>query len=152
VRAAPADHASAGRTGRDAQQRTDREVGAGVEPGLKLFPGPVVHADLAPATALPAAHEQRAAPRSEVGLAEREGFVDAQAGSPQHHDERAQARRMQTRAGVPHHGNDLSDGRRVGRVPLALVARPAPGVEARQRGRRSRAAGGIEKEFGHDAS
>src|SRR4051812_18503625 len=54
------------------------------EPRLQLLPGPVVHADLAAATALAAAHEQRAAPRVEIGRAERERLVNAQAGAPQH--------------------------------------------------------------------
>ena len=61
-----------------------------VEPRLELFPGPVVHADLAAAPALAAADEHRAAARVEVGLGERERFVDAQPGAPEHHDQPAQ--------------------------------------------------------------
>jgi hypothetical protein len=45
---------------------------------LQLLPGSVVHADLAAAAALAAAHEQRAAPLIEVRLSERERFVDPQ--------------------------------------------------------------------------
>src|SRR3954464_1175965 len=118
----------------------------------ELLPGPVVHADLAAATALAAAHEQRAAPRIEVRLAEGEGLVDPQARAPQHDDQRAQPRRMKPAAGVSYDGDDLRHGGWVGRVPLALVARRAAGVEARHGGRRPRAAGRIEKDLGHDAS
>src|SRR4051794_549628 len=144
--------AAAGRAGRDAQQRTDWKVDARGEPWLELLPGPVVHADLAAATALAAAHEQRAAPRIKVRLAEGEGLVDPQARAPQHDDERAQPRRMKPAAGVSHDGDDLGHGGWVGRVALALVAGRAPSVEARHGGRRPRAAGRIEKDLGHDAS
>ena len=49
-----------------------------------------VHADFAAPAALAAPDEQRAAAMVEVGLAERERLVDAQAGAPQHHDQAAQ--------------------------------------------------------------
>jgi hypothetical protein len=78
--------------------------------------------------------------------------VDAQAGAPQHDDERAQARGVRTRAGVPHDGDDLGDGGRVGRVALTLVVWRSARAEAGQRGRRAQTARGIEKDFGHDAS
>src|ERR687885_2204738 len=110
---------SAGRAGRDAQQRADRELEARGEPGLQLLPGPVVHADLAAAAALAAAHEQRAAPRVEVGFAERERFVDAEPGAPEHDDERPQPRPVDIAAGVSHDGDDLADRGRVGGVALS---------------------------------
>src|SRR4051794_33327807 len=69
--------APAGRSAQDAEQRSDGQCDADLEPWLELFPGPVVHADLATAPALAAAHEQRAAARVEVGLAERQRLVDA---------------------------------------------------------------------------
>jgi hypothetical protein len=56
---------------------------AGGEPGTQLLPAPGVHADLAAATALAVAHEQRPAPRVEVALAERQRLGDAQAAAPQ---------------------------------------------------------------------
>src|SRR3954452_392232 len=115
-------------------------------------PGPVVHADLAAATALAAADEQRAAPRIEVRLPEREGLMDPQTRAPQHHDQRAQPRRMKPAAGVSHDGDDLRHGGWVGRVALALVAGRAASVQARHGGRRPRAAGRIVEHFGHDAS
>ena len=73
-----------------------------VEPRLQLLPGPLVHADLAAAAALAAAHEQRAAAGVEVGLGERERLVDPQPGAPEHDDQAAQppavARRRRRRA------------------------------------------------------
>jgi hypothetical protein len=93
------------------------------EPRLKALPSPVIHADLAAATALAAAHQHRASPLVEVRFAERERLVDAQARAPQHDDERPQPRRVQARAGVSHDRDDLRDGGRVGRATPALVAR-----------------------------
>src|SRR4051812_34686650 len=88
VRAAPADHARPRvGSGGNAQQRTDREVDGRGEPGLQLLPGPVVHADLAPTTALAAAHQHATASLIEVRLTQGERFVDAQASAPQHDDE-----------------------------------------------------------------
>jgi hypothetical protein len=92
------------------------------EPRLEVLPAPVVHADLA-AAALAATHEQRAATRVKVRFAERESLVDAQARAPQHDDEGAQSCSVHAGAGVSHHGDDLGDRGRVGRVALALVAR-----------------------------
>jgi hypothetical protein len=45
--------------------------------GLKFLPAPVVHADLAPAPALAAADQQRAAALVEIGLGKRERFLDS---------------------------------------------------------------------------
>jgi hypothetical protein len=42
----------------DAEQWSDRQRLARLEPGLKLLPRPVVHADLAAAAALAAPHQQ----------------------------------------------------------------------------------------------
>src|SRR5215207_7012913 len=118
----------------DAEQRPDRRLNAHVEPGRELFPGPVVHADLAAAAALAAPHEQRSAARVEVGLGERERLADAQAGAPQHDDQAAQPVAVDAVAGAAHDGHDLLDRRRVGRVAHPLVARRPAGVELRQGG------------------
>jgi hypothetical protein len=67
---------SSGRAVDDAEQRADRELEAHVESPLQVFPAPLVHADLAPALALAAPHEQRAATVVEVWLVERERLVD----------------------------------------------------------------------------
>jgi hypothetical protein len=42
----------------DAQQRSDRELDAGAEPGLQLLPAPGVHADFATTPALAAPDQQ----------------------------------------------------------------------------------------------
>jgi hypothetical protein len=55
-------------------------------------------------------------------------------------------------AGGAHHGDDLFDRWRVGRVANALVARRSTGVESRHRGRRTTASGGIEQRLGHVSS
>jgi hypothetical protein len=73
---------AAGRSVDDAEQRADGKLNAELEPGLEFLPAPVVHADFAAASALAAADEQRAAALIEIGLGERERFVDAQPGSP----------------------------------------------------------------------
>ena len=49
--------ASAGLSGNHAEQRADGKLNSCVQPGTKLFPAPWVHADLASASALAAAHE-----------------------------------------------------------------------------------------------
>src|SRR3954447_19018189 len=57
-RAAPCDQARPpGPSGENAEQRADRQLDADAQPLLQLLPGPVVHADLAAAAALPAADE-----------------------------------------------------------------------------------------------
>src|SRR5687768_16512876 len=54
----------------------DRQLDPVLEPGLKLLPRPVVHADLAAPAALAAPHQQRTAARVQVGLGQRERLVD----------------------------------------------------------------------------
>jgi hypothetical protein len=76
--------AAAGRSGEDAEQRAGGKLDADGQPLLQLVPGPVVHADLAAAAALAAADEHCAAAGVEVSLGERERFVDAQPGAPEH--------------------------------------------------------------------
>ena len=102
---------------------------------LELFPGPVVHADLAAAAALAAADEHCAAAGVEVGLGERERFVDAQPGAPEHDDQPAYPQAVRRGAGLSHDGDDLLDGGWIGGIAAALVARRSAGVEARHRGR-----------------
>jgi hypothetical protein len=74
-------HAAAGRSGQDAEQRTDGQLDADGQPLLELLPGPVVHANFPAAAALTAADEDCAAAGVEVSLGERERFVDAQPGA-----------------------------------------------------------------------
>jgi hypothetical protein len=107
---------------------------ARLQPRRELFPGPVVHADLAAAAALAAAHKQRSAARVEVGLGERERLVDAQPGAPEHDDQPAQPPAVHAVAGAAHDCDDLLDRRWVCGVADPLVARRPAGVEVRQRG------------------
>jgi hypothetical protein len=67
---------SSGRAVDDAEQRADRELEAHIDPTLQVLAGPLVHTDLAPAPALAAAHEQRAATVVEVRFVERQRLVD----------------------------------------------------------------------------
>ena len=67
-----------------------------VEPRFEFLPAPVVHTHLAASPALAATDQQGAAAAVEVGLAQRERFVDAKPGSPQHYDQAAQPATVQT--------------------------------------------------------
>src|SRR5215207_3879645 len=60
--------------------------------GFELLPRPVVHPHLAASAALAAPHQQRPAPRIEVGLGERERerLADPQASAPEDDDQAAQ--------------------------------------------------------------
>ena len=77
----------------------------------RAAPRPVVHADLAAAAALAAAHQQRSAARVQVGFGQRERLMDAQAGAPEHDDQPAQPAAMDAVAGGAHDGDDLLDRR-----------------------------------------
>jgi hypothetical protein len=127
--------AAARRFGQNAEQRADGQREAEVQPLLKLFPGPVVHADFAAAAALAAADEDRAAAGVEVSLGERECLVDAQPGAPEHDDQAAHPQTVPRGAGLAHDSDDLLDGGWIGGIATALVARRSAGVEARHRGR-----------------
>src|SRR3954452_1205676 len=83
------------------------------QPLLQLFPGPIVHADFAAAAALAAADEDCAAAGVEVSLRERERFVDAQPGAPEHHDQPAHPQAVRRGTSLAHDGEDLLDRRRI---------------------------------------
>jgi hypothetical protein len=75
----------------DAEQRPDRQLGPGGEPGAQLFPAPLVHADLAPAATLAEAHQQRAAALIEIVLGQRARLLHPQPGAPQPDNHPSQA-------------------------------------------------------------
>jgi hypothetical protein len=77
---------------------------------------------------------------------QRQRLVDPKAGSPQHRDQPAKPPTVQTVADDLHYGDDLRDGRWVGRIPQALVARRATGVKAGNRRRRPATAGCVQNE------
>jgi hypothetical protein len=56
-------------------------------------------------------------------------------------------------AGLAHHGDDLLDPRRIGRIAEPFVPRRTPGVETRHRRRRTPPTRRIKKlELGHETS
>lgn len=129
----------------DAEERADGQLQARASPFLDVLPGPLVDPDLAPLAAFALADEDRSASWFEVGLAQDECFVDPQTGAPQDHDQRADSVAVKTGAGGPHHGDDLLDPGRVGRVAPSFVARDEPATVAGERGRRSTTACSIEQ-------
>lgn len=88
--AVPLRSVAAGRAGDDAEQRPHRELEPGGQPRLQLLPCPVVHADLASASALAATDQHGAAARVEVGFGERERLADR---SPARHNTAIRPRR-----------------------------------------------------------
>ena len=133
-----------GRAVDDAEQRPDRQLEAGGEPRSQLLPAPGIHADLAAATALAVAHEQRPAPAVEIALAERQRLGDAQAAAPEDHDQGAEPVAVGVIVGLSHHGNDLFHGRWVGGIEPPLVAGRTSGVVAGHGRRRATPTRGIE--------
>jgi hypothetical protein len=89
-------------------------------------------------------HEQRAAPRVEVVLAEGQRHCDASAAAPEHHDHGAQPAAVAVVAGLAHHGDDLFHGRRIGGIEPPLVAGRTSGVIAGHGRGRATPTGGIE--------
>jgi hypothetical protein len=142
--------APASRTRDDAQKRADRQLASELEPRLQLLPCPTVHADFAPATALAAPHEHRAAGLVEIAFGQLERLVDPEPGSPEDHDQGPHPAAVRPVARSAHDGDDFLDLGRVGRVAVAFVAGRLAGVESGHRRRRSASPRAIEHEFGHD--
>jgi hypothetical protein len=136
--------APAGGTIDDAQQRSDWQIDACGQPRAQVFPAPLVHPDLAAAAALAAADQDRPAPVIEVVLGERKRLLDAQSGTPKHHDHRSQPPPVPVLGGVAYHRDDLIDGGRVSRITDALVARRAARVIPGHGRRRTAPPGCIE--------
>ncbi len=78
------------RSVQDAEERSDWEVLAQLDPWLQLLPRPAIHSDLAAFAAFALAHQDRAATWIKVSLGERERLTDPQTGTPQHDDESTQ--------------------------------------------------------------
>ena len=129
----------AGRGSGRAAPRTARLREGAHGPGarVEVLPGPAVHADLAPFAAFSSSHKHRATRAVEVALGQRERFADPQTGTPEHDNHAAQAHAIWVNACGAHHGDDLLDGRRVGRVAQTLVARRSVLMKAGQRRRRA---------------
>jgi hypothetical protein len=135
-----------------AQQRADRQLSADLEPWVELVPGPAVHPDLAAPAALPTPDEHRAEAAVRVTLLEGECFADPQAGTPEQHDQRAKAVTVSAVADRAHDRDDLLNARRIGRVPLALVAWWTPSVIARHSRGRSAVTSGVQQHGFHESS
>jgi len=134
---------SGGRSVDYAQQRTDRKLAADLEPGVELVPCPAVHPDLSALAALPTPDEHSAAGAVEVALLEHERLADPQPGTPQQYYQRTKAVTVGAVTDRAHHGDDLLDRRRIGRVLLALVSGWTPSVIARHGRRRAAMAGDV---------
>jgi hypothetical protein len=112
-----------------------------------MQPSPAVHPDLAALVALAVADKQRTAIGVPIGLVERERLADSKPSAPKHDDHAAQAEALGSLAGGAHHRDDLLHGRRIGRIPQALVARRHPAVEAGRGRRRPATAGPIQQRY-----
>jgi hypothetical protein len=115
--------AAAGRSSEDAEQRADGPLDADGQPVVELFPGPVVHADFEAAAAFAAADEHCAVAGVEVSLCERERFVDAQPGAPEHDDQPAHTQAVTPCRLVQLRNESPSGDRRDARQCLLAVAR-----------------------------
>jgi hypothetical protein len=136
-----------------AEQGSDRQTRPELKPRVELLPGPAVHADLAPLTALAAAHEHRAARAVEIGLRKRKRFSDPESGAPEQHDQRPETQSVRLLTSHAHDCDDLLDRGRVGRVAHAPVAGRTASVVAGHRRRRASMAGGVESDgFHHSTS
>ena len=71
----------------------------------------------------------------EIGFGEAEGFLDAEPGAPEDHDQAAEAVSVGAVASGAHYGDDLLDLGWVRGIPQALVAWRETSVEPRH-GRR----------------
>src|SRR5947209_20318078 len=94
----PVDHA---------QERSDRELAADLEPRVELLPCPAIHPNLAPLATFPSPNEHRAAGAVEVALVECERFADPQSGAPQQDDQRAKPVTVWAVTDRAHDGDDL---------------------------------------------
>jgi hypothetical protein len=76
---------------------------------------------------LPRRTKDRATVRVEIALAERQRLLDTEPTAPEDADHGAQASAVAIISNLAHHGDDLLDRRRVGRVapPLFRGGRPA---------------------------
>ena len=142
--AAARPRATPRRTVDHTKQRSDAQGDAEAEPRVDLFPRPPIHADLAALAAFASADEDRAALAVEVTLRQGQGFADAQAGAPQHDDQRSNAQSVWALARDAHDRHHLLDRRRICRVAQTSVAWRTSAVKARQGRRPTAATGSVE--------
>jgi hypothetical protein len=138
--------APARRAGEDAEEWSDGEADARLEPGPRLSRSSSVHADLAAAAALAALNQYRAAALIEIGLGERQRLMDPQSGYATGALSTGAAGRRRTVAGGARDSDNFprpwADRRDTGRPCCAAVGRR--GISASSPvtddGRRDRAA------------
>ena len=116
---------AAGRAAQNAEQRADRRGPAQLEPGVELLPRPAVDPVLPPATALSCTDQDGAALAVKIGLSQRKRLALPQTGTPEHDDHPAQPHCLRPIPRRSHHRDGLLHGRRIRRIPKALVARDA---------------------------
>jgi hypothetical protein len=119
---------AAGRTAQNAEQRADRQPLAELEPGVRLLPGPAVHPDLSPTTALSRTDQNGAAVAVKIGLSQGKRLADPQPGTPEHDDHPTQPYALGRIAGSAHESRAL----RISRQARNLRDHPrhAPGMPA----------------------
>jgi hypothetical protein len=94
-----------------------------LDPRAKLLPAPIVHTGFTSFAALPAANEEGTATGIEIRLGQVEGLAYSKPRAPQHNDQAADPRTVDTVAGLAHHRHDLLHSRGIGRVAQPLVTR-----------------------------
>ncbi len=109
--------AATGGTVQDAEERSDRQGLAQLDPGLQLLPRPAVHPDLAAFAAFALAHEDRTASWVKVRFGKCERLADSQAGAPQHDDERTESDSVEGFPGIRQH-QDAEPNAGMSTVPM----------------------------------
>jgi hypothetical protein len=126
-----------------AQHRADRKLATDLQPRIELVPCPTVHPNFSALAALPTPDKYSATRTVEVALLERERFADPQPGAPKQHNQRSESVTFGAVTDRAHHGHDLFNRRRIGRVLLALVSRWTASVIAGHGPGRAAVAGDI---------
>src|SRR5215204_3019567 len=103
-----------GRSLEHAEQRSHWQLHPMLDPGTKLLPAPLVHADFAASPALAAADKHRPSGGLQVSLGERRGLPDPKPGAPEHYDQLAQSDPGRSLTRLAHHRHDLLHPWRVG--------------------------------------
>jgi hypothetical protein len=97
-------------------------------------------------------NEHGAAAAVKIALLKRERFADPQPRTPQKHDQGTKAVTVGTAADRAHNSDDLLDGRRIGRILLALVPRRATSVIAGHGRWRAAMPGSVQQNGFHGSS
>jgi hypothetical protein len=120
-----------------AEQRSGAKAGAELKPQLEVGTRRSDPCRPRGGGRLSAPDKNPSAVAVEIGPGEVKRLADPQAGAPQDPDQRPEPGTVWPVASCTHDGDDLLDRRWVRRVAQALVARRAPLVVARRRGRRA---------------